>query len=142
MAGDQIIVEIARRLEGRCHTSDPVSLPIGGKTPTGEIVLGRLGGDEFGILLERANESSDAMRLANQVQIELNARLSTNVSVAMPITVLETNISSRHLTNPHLLPGIKDCIRDLELRVPGFSWKSAKQSHPRIPSSRVPSLRN
>ena len=39
-------------------------------------MLARLGRDEFGILLERANEPSDAMRLANQVQIELNTPLT------------------------------------------------------------------
>jgi diguanylate cyclase (GGDEF)-like protein/PAS domain S-box-containing protein len=77
-AGDQMILEIARRLEGCRHESDPASPSPGAKTPAGEIVLARLGGDEFGILLERANEPSDAMRLANRVQTELNAPLTLN----------------------------------------------------------------
>jgi diguanylate cyclase (GGDEF)-like protein/PAS domain S-box-containing protein len=66
-AGDQVILEIARRLASCCHASDPTSRLPGTKTPAGEVVLSHLGGDEFGVLLERANEPSDAMRLANQV---------------------------------------------------------------------------
>jgi len=46
-AGDQVILEIARRLElCRCASDSNRLVP---KTTPGEVVLARLGGDEFGI---------------------------------------------------------------------------------------------
>ena len=53
LAGDQLLIAIARRLEGCLRPGDTVS---------------RLGGDEFAILLEDVNEQSDATNVAERVQ--------------------------------------------------------------------------
>jgi PAS domain S-box-containing protein len=64
--GDQLIVEIGRRLEGGLRSDDTVSRP-GDEFPMTETVASRMGGDEFTILLEEVNDPSDAMRVAKRI---------------------------------------------------------------------------
>ena len=52
-AGDQLLVETARRLEQAVRPGDTVA---------------RLGGDEFAVLLEDVNEPGDAVRVAERIQ--------------------------------------------------------------------------
>ena len=54
--GDQLLIAIARRLEACLRPTDTVA---------------RLGGDEFTILLERIEDVSDAIRIAERIQAEL-----------------------------------------------------------------------
>jgi diguanylate cyclase (GGDEF)-like protein len=56
LAGDQVLVTIARRLETCVRSSD---------------VAARLGGDEFAILLDRVRDAGDATRLAGRILEEL-----------------------------------------------------------------------
>ena len=53
-AGDQLLVEIARRLESSVRSTD---------------VLSRLGGDEFAILIEDRNSEAEAVRLAERIRV-------------------------------------------------------------------------
>ena len=53
-AGDQLLVEIARRLESAIRSTD---------------VLARLGGDEFAILIEDTNCEGEAVRLAERIRV-------------------------------------------------------------------------
>jgi len=53
-AGDQVIVEIGKRIEAALRAEDTVS---------------RLGGDDFTILLEGIADPSDAMRIANRLKV-------------------------------------------------------------------------
>ncbi|MCA9069596.1 MAG: diguanylate cyclase, partial [Planctomycetaceae bacterium] len=62
-AGDQLLVALARRLEGCVRTTDSV--------------VSRLGGDEFAVLLERIDSEQDAIRIAKRI-IE---------SIAPPFTI-------------------------------------------------------
>jgi diguanylate cyclase (GGDEF)-like protein/PAS domain S-box-containing protein len=55
-AGDQLLVEIARRLERHMRPSD---------------TLARLGGDEFTVLLEDITSEADATRVADRIHQEL-----------------------------------------------------------------------
>ncbi|MBF0628949.1 MAG: EAL domain-containing protein [Magnetococcales bacterium] len=57
-AGDDLLVEVARRLSSALRQSDTVS---------------RLGGDEFALLLEALDEVADAERVAEKLLAELNA---------------------------------------------------------------------
>jgi GGDEF domain-containing protein len=80
--------------------------PIGS---VGEILLSRQGGDEFGILLERASEPSDAMRLANRVQTELTAPLSVKgreVSITASIGIALSSTTQEHA---------EDLLRDAKM---------------------------
>jgi len=63
MTGDQLLVAIARRLERCIRPGDTVA---------------RLGGDEFTVLLDDIEDVSDATRIADRIQRELN--LPFNIS--------------------------------------------------------------
>jgi len=56
MIGDQLLIEVARRLKGCLRTTDTVA---------------RLGGDEFTILLEDLNVESESLRIVDRFQQEL-----------------------------------------------------------------------
>ncbi|HKQ51138.1 MAG TPA: EAL domain-containing protein [Pyrinomonadaceae bacterium] len=56
LAGDQLLVELARRLEDCVRTTD---------------IVARLGGDEFAILLSDLEDSADAVRVSERIQEEL-----------------------------------------------------------------------
>lgn len=58
MAGDQLLIMIARRLENSLRPGDTVA---------------RLGGDEFTVLLEDIHDAADATRVADRVQRDLSA---------------------------------------------------------------------
>jgi len=64
--GDFVIQEIGRRLATCLRSDDTVARPKG-NMPTTDM-LSRMGGDEFTILLENIDDSSDAMRAAERIQ--------------------------------------------------------------------------
>ncbi|HYH86725.1 MAG TPA: EAL domain-containing protein, partial [Pyrinomonadaceae bacterium] len=57
LAGDHLLIEVARRLENALRPTDTVA---------------RLGGDEFALLLDGIDDYSDALRVAERVQREIN----------------------------------------------------------------------
>ena len=69
--GDEIIIEIGRRLSNCLRFEDTLSRPTG-ESGDGfhhsDEVLARLGGDEFTILVGSIHDPSDAMRVANRIQ--------------------------------------------------------------------------
>ncbi len=65
-AGDQLIVELGRRLDACLRDEDTVSRSQGGEIAR-NAVLSRMGGDEFTILLEGVDDPSDAMRVAQRI---------------------------------------------------------------------------
>jgi diguanylate cyclase (GGDEF)-like protein/PAS domain S-box-containing protein len=92
-AGDHILQEIGRRLGTHLGEDDPDLLHENGAA-SGEIVLFRLGGDEFTILLEGAGDPSDAMRVAKRIQAgaaepffiesqEVRAAVSIGIALSM-----------------------------------------------------------
>jgi len=64
--GDQVLVEIGRRLGACLRNDDTVSRPQD-EIPMMETVLSRMGGDEFTILLEEVTDPSHAMRAAKRI---------------------------------------------------------------------------
>ena len=73
-AGDHILTEIARRLSVEIRQDDPSARKRGGTA--GEVLLFRLGGDEFTVLLETVGDPSDAMRIARRIQAAVAAPFS------------------------------------------------------------------
>jgi len=66
-AGDQLLVEVGRRL--RDHLESPESKAPGKNvSASGEILLFRVGGDEFAVLMESVPDPSDALRVAKRLQ--------------------------------------------------------------------------
>ncbi len=83
-AGDALLMEVARRLEGCLRPGD---------------VVGRLAGDEFGVLLEHAQDVDEAIQVAERLQHELRQplswdgyplRLSASIGIALSSTGYET----------------------------------------------------
>jgi diguanylate cyclase (GGDEF)-like protein/PAS domain S-box-containing protein len=64
--GDQVIIEIGRRLASCLREQDTVSRPQD-RLPLKSAVLSRMGGDEFTILLEGVGDPSDAMRAGKRI---------------------------------------------------------------------------
>jgi diguanylate cyclase (GGDEF)-like protein/PAS domain S-box-containing protein len=83
-AGDALLMEVARRLEGSLRPGD---------------VVGRLAGDEFGVLLERAQDVDEAVQVAERLQQALRQplswdgypmRLSASIGIALSSTGYES----------------------------------------------------
>jgi diguanylate cyclase (GGDEF)-like protein/PAS domain S-box-containing protein len=93
-AGDQLLLEISRRLAAHLRRNDTIARHEG--TSTGaEAVLFRLGGDEFTILLDAIVDPSDAMRVARRIQAavaeplliesrEMRASVSIGIALSAP----------------------------------------------------------
>jgi predicted signal transduction protein with EAL and GGDEF domain len=74
LAGDQLIVQIAKRLVSSVRREDLVSCSVDVRAPvrrSGEDTLARMGGDEFTILIEDIQDASDGIRVAERIQQKL-----------------------------------------------------------------------
>lgn len=74
LAGDRLITQVARRLQGALRREDLVARP--GSPAPDSSTLARLGGDEFTILLTDIDDPSDAVRVANRVEEALRLPFS------------------------------------------------------------------
>lgn len=66
-AGDHVLLEISRRLAAHLQQDDTIARCERGGA-SAEVVLFRVGGDEFTILLDAVDDPSDAMRVAKRIQ--------------------------------------------------------------------------
>ena len=66
-AGDQVLLEIGRRFASQLRQDDTIARRESGRA-SAEVVLFRLGGDEFTILLDAVDDPSDALRVAKSLQ--------------------------------------------------------------------------
>jgi diguanylate cyclase (GGDEF)-like protein len=69
-AGDELIMEVARRLTGCTRQDDAVSRAVDFNGPArgSDEFLARMGGDEFTILLEDLRTEADAVMVADRIQ--------------------------------------------------------------------------
>ncbi len=91
VAGDHILLEIGRRLSKTLRHDDTIARRDGAGAGT-EIVLFRLGGDEFTMLLDAVGDPSDAMRVARSIQTAVaepfhvenrEVRVSVSIGIAL-----------------------------------------------------------
>ena len=106
--GDQLIIEIGRRLSACLRYDDTVTLPKG-KRRIGDQVLSRLGGDEFTILLDGLRDPSDAMRVAKRIQ----AAMAKPFQIAGRGIFTSASIGIALSTTPHERP--EDLLRDADI---------------------------
>ena len=89
LAGDELLVEVSRRL-GACLRSVDT--------------LARLGGDEFALLLEEVREPSDAARVAERLQVALRSPITIRDSEVFTSASIGIALSGRVEDPPqHLL---------------------------------------
>jgi len=90
-AGDQLLLEISRRLTAHLRRNDTIARHEGNSSAA-EAVLFRLGGDEFTILLDAIVDPSDAMRVARRIQAAVaeplliesrEMRVSVSIGIAL-----------------------------------------------------------
>jgi diguanylate cyclase (GGDEF)-like protein/PAS domain S-box-containing protein len=105
--GDQLIIEIGRRLSACLRYDDTVTLPKGQKV--GDPVLSRLGGDEFTILLDGLKDPSDAMRVAKRIQ----SAMGKPFQIAGRGIFTSASIGIAMNTTPHERP--EDLLRDADI---------------------------
>ena len=67
LAGDDLLVQVAARMRSCVRRSDAFTQGEAAGAG-GDGVLARLGGDEFTVLLDRIEDPSDALRVANRIQ--------------------------------------------------------------------------
>jgi diguanylate cyclase (GGDEF)-like protein/PAS domain S-box-containing protein len=92
-AGDELLIEIAKRLERCVRPSD---------------TLARLGGDEFTVLLEDIASEVDATRVADRIQKELSTPFVVHGQEVFSSISLGIALSSSHYQRP------EDMLRDAD----------------------------
>jgi diguanylate cyclase (GGDEF)-like protein len=89
LAGDELLVEVSRRLAACLRSVD---------------TLARLGGDEFALLLEEVQEPSDAARVAERLQVALSNPMTIRESEVFTSASIGIALSTRADDAPqHLL---------------------------------------
>jgi diguanylate cyclase (GGDEF)-like protein/PAS domain S-box-containing protein len=93
MLGDQVIVEIGRRIQASLRDEDTVSRPD--HFAARNAILSHMGGDEFTILLEGVADPSDAMRVAQRILSAVaaplvveNREVRTSASVGIAVSAI------------------------------------------------------
>ena len=110
LAVDAMIAEIGRRIESELRLDDSVSHST--ENETGEsTLLSRFEATEFTILLENAQNPSDAMRVAQRVQ----TAISKPLQLPDRELVVSVSIGIALSTSPH--QGAEDLLRDASVAV-------------------------
>lgn len=103
-AGDQLLAEIARRIEASLRQEDTIGRRESGAEP----VLSRLGGDEFTILLDAVGNPSDAMRVAERIQLAVSEPLFVGTREVRMTASIGIALSTSEHTQP------EDLLKDAD----------------------------
>ncbi|MGI9065427.1 MAG: putative bifunctional diguanylate cyclase/phosphodiesterase [Pyrinomonadaceae bacterium] len=93
MGGDQLLIDIARRLESCLRPGDTIA---------------RIGGDEFTVLLEDIGDGSTVTQIAERVQTELSAPFSLSGREVFTTVSMGIALSSKEYERP------EDILRDAD----------------------------
>jgi diguanylate cyclase (GGDEF)-like protein/PAS domain S-box-containing protein len=108
-AGDELLIEVARRLERCVRPSD---------------TLARLGGDEFTILLEDIASEIDATRIADRIQKELSVPFTVHGQEVFSSASVGIALSSSRYQRP------EDMLRDADIAM--YRAKSGGRSRHQV----------
>lgn len=108
-AGDELLIQIAKRLTVGVRDTDTVARSITADTPFTEDGLARLGGDEFALLLEDVLNPIAAVRVAQRIQ----EKLSIPFEIGGQQIVISVSIGVASSNNSY--DGAEDLLRDAEL---------------------------
>ncbi|MFZ3341051.1 MAG: EAL domain-containing protein [Terriglobales bacterium] len=111
-AGDELLVEIARRMSASFRDTDTIARLHGageGERPLGAMSVARLGGDEFTVLLEDVFRPSDAIRVGQRIQ----ERLAIPFEIEGRQIVIKASIGAALSANSYDKP--EDLVRDAEI---------------------------
>jgi PAS domain S-box-containing protein len=111
-AGDELLIQVGRRLKDSVRRADTVSRPRTGGVfdrPAQDDTLARLGGDEFTILLDDVRDPVEAVRVAERVQ----AGLATPFVINTQEIVISASIGITSSAGPHVQA--EDLLRDADI---------------------------
>ena len=111
-AGDNLLVQIAKRLRAGLRDTDSVSrmgLSEEAELFAGESTLARPGADEFTVLIEELHDASDAIRVAERIQ----RRLAAPFDCEGQVIVLSASIGIAFGNNGAM--DASDLLRDAEI---------------------------
>lgn len=100
LVGDQLLIEVARRLEGCTRPGDTVARNVD--------TLARLGGDEFTLLLDEIHDATDAIRAAERILAELKQPFFINGHELHTSASIGVAVSSTGFEKP------EDMLRDAD----------------------------
>ncbi len=94
LAGDELLIAVARRLEESLRAGDTVA---------------RLGGDEFTVLLDEVNNPCDALRIAERIGLEISQPVKLGDRLVVPTASMGIAMSSSAYQKP------EDLLRDSDV---------------------------
>jgi diguanylate cyclase (GGDEF)-like protein len=121
IAGDQMLVECARRLTTCLRQEDTLARPVEEGDLQPPYTVARLGGDEFIVLLERIHDVSDGIRVAERLQREL----ASPFIVAGQQVFTSASIGIALSTTGYSMP--EDILRDADIAM--YRAKVRGQAH-------------